>query len=1187
MKNLKKVLALVLAFACAFTMFAGAVVYPDVPAGSEYSEAITMLSDLGIIQGKDDGKYHSEDTITRAEACALIARMLTGDPQVSQYAGASNFTDVVKGSWKESVVGYCVVNGITVGVGNNKFEPDRAITDAEFVTMVVRAMGYETTGTSYPYGHISAAQANGLLDDVTVVPSSAALRGEDAQIIYNALFADYARGAKRVNTTHGTTVEEYPTIAEDVFGLTRAAVGTADKDGNLKNCKAHTWVVTGKLCVKGYTDKVVAYAITDDKSDLYDETPYLFTYEGDVDALVGYQVELWGEGVHGQDEYKSTKIDGDKYVVSDEWDVKAIKTLKGQTSYEYTPADDDLPDTDFDDVKLFKESKESKVKDALKTKNSAQYNLIDWDSDGDVDYIDDSITSYYEVAYATSKKVQLNGFDGKKAYTLDTDGETEIEDDVFVKAELPKDLEEGDVVAVTKSCVSSKKNVVSTWTVEVVEPKTKEVTEVSTKKGVYFDDEKIDVAAEAYTFGTTYADYKKLDEKSDYDYDLWLDANGFIIKMKEADESYTGFLFVTGLAEGANKTGDRNLMVVSGKNDKNEVFEDVKVSKDAEIEVWDNGKYVDIFKDNAIADKGNGTGDNDVRVVGQAFKYKMNDDEKIVKLHQVAVADIADYHYDADKEAVFNNYTGGKWDAKNYLDKADVIFAVRTGTDYWTSNKVNKNIVKELDVDDVMAVELADIPDINTYDNANNGDTKAMGLQRDLDGNKSSIDAAVLGVDTFKYFGNTSTNVALVTGMTYNPKGDYYKVEGVFSNSDETVIETVDQDDVELNSSSAAVTKLGKLEDIIEKGNTAKHGVYCEIETNKDGKIIAITVLDQNVANTDWMNNNAKSDLKVYRGVVTNISGKDVMSMQYAKVAGEEVESIGNAAVSDEDFDLEDKTVYYKLTEDVVMADGKYMNAYRDGFDKDFDVKDIEDGDKSELESWIENNYVRDDYVVADVVVDKDDDVVAVYYYEDTVAEEVKNLFTGVNPTAATYAAGDAVTVSAALTEANLRGDVTIKLQKKDENGDYVTVATKVATKSATTNDFRATFTNVEAGDYKAVASAENAVDRKEDTAASGDFSVAKKFEIVGTRVVDSKNMDIELTTALPTNATVEVKWSMGAASGTNTATIAPKTSFDGKHMCVVTLTDNGSFLFNGQMKITIKDSSRNELDYVVVDCNA
>ena len=77
MKNLKKVLAMVLAFACTFTMFAGAKVFEDVPAGSDYSEAITMLSDLGIIQGKDDGKYHPEDTITRAEACALIARMMT------------------------------------------------------------------------------------------------------------------------------------------------------------------------------------------------------------------------------------------------------------------------------------------------------------------------------------------------------------------------------------------------------------------------------------------------------------------------------------------------------------------------------------------------------------------------------------------------------------------------------------------------------------------------------------------------------------------------------------------------------------------------------------------------------------------------------------------------------------------------------------------------------------------------------------------------------------------------------------------------------------------------------------------------------------------------------------------------------------------------------------------------------
>ena len=253
MKNLKKVLAMVLAFACTFSMFAGAKVFEDVPAGSDYSEAITMLSDLGVIQGKDDGKYHPEDTITRAEACAMIARLMTGDPKVSQYVGAQSFSDVQKDSWKDSAIGYCYINGIVIGVGNNKFEPDRAITDAEFVTMVVRAMGYETADMkqNYPFSYMSNAQAVGLLDGTNMVASTDALRGEDAQVIYNALFADYARGAKLVNTTHGTSVESYPTLAESVWGLDRAAVGTWDKDNKddekatLTNCKAHTWVVVG------------------------------------------------------------------------------------------------------------------------------------------------------------------------------------------------------------------------------------------------------------------------------------------------------------------------------------------------------------------------------------------------------------------------------------------------------------------------------------------------------------------------------------------------------------------------------------------------------------------------------------------------------------------------------------------------------------------------------------------------------------------------------------------------------------------------------------------------------------------------------------------------------------------------------------------------------------------------------
>ena len=48
MKNLKKILALVLAFACAFTMFAGAA-FTDQADSKVKDEVVDTLFDLGVI----------------------------------------------------------------------------------------------------------------------------------------------------------------------------------------------------------------------------------------------------------------------------------------------------------------------------------------------------------------------------------------------------------------------------------------------------------------------------------------------------------------------------------------------------------------------------------------------------------------------------------------------------------------------------------------------------------------------------------------------------------------------------------------------------------------------------------------------------------------------------------------------------------------------------------------------------------------------------------------------------------------------------------------------------------------------------------------------------------------------------------------------------------------------------------
>ncbi len=1024
MKNLKKVLAMVLAFACTFSMFAGAKVFEDVPAGSDYSEAVTMLSDLGVIQGKDDGKYHPEDTITRAEACAMIARLMTGDPNVSQYVGAQSFTDVAKGSWKDSAIGYCYINGIVIGVGNNKFEPDRAITDAEFVTMVVRAMGYETPDMkqNYPYSYMSNAQAVGLLDGTNMVASTDALRGEDAQVIYNALFTDYARGAKLVNTTHGTSVETYPTLAESVWGLSRAAVGEWKEDKEtgkdyMSTCEAHTWVVTGNVVEIDKVNYIQALPIEDGETDLYakakakDNAPYYFKYDGDVDALKGYQVELWGEGDHSEPEYTTIdNVDGKVkgYIYSSDWNIKAIKTVKGQTAYDYNASMDDEKtngsietadiDVDLDNVqnytkdgKLYGKLMDKKdVEKALNVKNSTKYNLIDWDSDGSVDYIDATTYEYYEVDSVTKTKVRLKGFDGKVAMTLDVDGETDdvkIDDKKYtVKAELPTDLKEGDIIEVSMNNVAAKKELISNWTVKVVEPETKDVTEVDTKKGVEFDDELIKVANEEYTFATdgekASKTYDNMDEDTDIAWDLWRDANGFIIKMQPSDSS-TGYLFVTGYEEGQNKTGKRDLMVVSGVYGDNTEAKDVKLVNNAAIYLYDNKDAKNVYDkdEHALVTKAvdtDGDGDTEALVntdiIGHAYRYTANEDGQITKLVRVATDKSAnDYSFDEKTDVLKAN------DKNHYLDESKVIFAVNSSE--WTKD----GATKELSTSDVLAVAYKDVPTIGNKDSDEK--TKAdEGVQYDLDSDKETITAAVLGVNTFRYFGNTTNKSGLVTKMSYKPKDDVYVIEATIAGESETEFTTIDADDVEMKGAKDLDTMYA----LLTKGEDAKNGLYAEMDFNADGKVIAIDLMIDTYENLAAVEKAQTDGIKGYgvaRVVINRVSTQNRILTSQAKSDGNGKVYTRSAQTLKQNFDITDDTKYYEVDADLELpANGKYLNAYADAFAKEFRLKDISEGDVTDLDSFIRTKTDDDEYVVADVIYD-DGDAVAVYYYKDTVAE--------------------------------------------------------------------------------------------------------------------------------------------------------------------------------------------------------
>ena len=63
----KKILALVLAFACAFTMFAGAAFTDQADINADNADAVELLTTLNIISGYPDGTFDPEGTVDRAE----------------------------------------------------------------------------------------------------------------------------------------------------------------------------------------------------------------------------------------------------------------------------------------------------------------------------------------------------------------------------------------------------------------------------------------------------------------------------------------------------------------------------------------------------------------------------------------------------------------------------------------------------------------------------------------------------------------------------------------------------------------------------------------------------------------------------------------------------------------------------------------------------------------------------------------------------------------------------------------------------------------------------------------------------------------------------------------------------------------------------------------------------------------
>lgn len=107
--------------------------FPDL-ADSNCPQALDHLRYFGFISGKENGAFHPQDNLTRAELCQLLAGALNcARPKTS-----SPFSDVTDDAWYAPAVTAISQMGLVSGVGNGEFHPEEPVDNQQLLTVMAR-----------------------------------------------------------------------------------------------------------------------------------------------------------------------------------------------------------------------------------------------------------------------------------------------------------------------------------------------------------------------------------------------------------------------------------------------------------------------------------------------------------------------------------------------------------------------------------------------------------------------------------------------------------------------------------------------------------------------------------------------------------------------------------------------------------------------------------------------------------------------------------------------------------------------------------------------------------------------------------------------------------------------------------------------------------------------------------------
>jgi hypothetical protein len=148
-------------------LVAAAPGYPDVSRNHWSYQNIAVVTQLGLMQGDPTGLFRPNDPITRAEIATIAVRF----KKVQFLSGSAAFPDTA-GHWANTVIATANRMGIVQGYPDGTFQPQRATSRAEFVTIVNRLLARgpllgrpgqlwpDVPATHWAFGQVSEASVN-------------------------------------------------------------------------------------------------------------------------------------------------------------------------------------------------------------------------------------------------------------------------------------------------------------------------------------------------------------------------------------------------------------------------------------------------------------------------------------------------------------------------------------------------------------------------------------------------------------------------------------------------------------------------------------------------------------------------------------------------------------------------------------------------------------------------------------------------------------------------------------------------------------------------------------------------------------------------------------------------------------------------------------------------------------------